>query len=73
MSVTYVTRVLQMLEASRNAFSFCTFKLNTRFLYASGIAFNRVLQSIIEVLEVQLDTRFAVNNRTRVLQSIIES
>ena len=43
------------------------------FAHASGIAFNRVLQSIIEVLQVQLNTRFEVNNRIRVLESSIES
>jgi hypothetical protein len=60
-SVTYVTRVLQK-------------QLNTRFLQnASGIAFDRVLESIIEVLQIQFNTCFSVNNRIRVLQSIIES
>ena len=43
------------------------------FAHASGIAFNRVLQSIIEALQVQLNTRFEVNNRIRVLESSIES
>ena len=42
------------------------------FANDSGIAFNSVLQSIIEVLHVQLNTRLEVNNRIRVLQSIID-
>ena len=64
---TYVIRVLQMLEALADTIEYAIFAL------PSGIAFNRVLQSLIEVLQVQLNMRFAVNNRIRVLQSILES
>ncbi len=39
----------------------------------SGIVFNRVLQSIIAVLTLRLNTCFEVKNRIRVLQSIMES
>jgi len=73
-SATYVIRVLQMLKASRNASHFADTIEYAIFAHASGISFNRVLQSIIiEVLQVQLNTRLAVNNRIRVLQTIIES
>ena len=76
-SVTYVTRVLQMLEASRNASHFADTIEFTIFAHASGITCNRVLQSIIEVFQVQLTTCFEGDNRIvfkiRALQSIIES
>ena len=68
-----MTRVLQMLEASRNASRFADTIEYAIFAHASRIAFNRVLQSIIEVLQVQLNTRVEVNNRIRVLQSIINN
>ena len=68
-----MTRVLHILETSRNASRFAA-ELNTRFLQnVSGIEFNHVLQSIIEVLQTQLTTSFEVNNTIRVLESIIES
>ena len=57
MSVTYVTRILQMLETSRNASRFADTIEYAIFAHASGIAFNRDLLSIIEVLQVQLDER----------------
>ena len=62
-----------MLEASHNASRFADTIEYPIFAHASGIAFNRVLQLIIEVLQVQLNTCFEVNNRIRVLESIIES
>ena len=62
-----------MLETSRIASRFADTIEIAIFAHASGIAFNRVLQSIIEVLQVQSNMQFAVNNRIRVLQSIIES
>ena len=71
--MTYVTRVLQMLEASRDASRFADTIEDAIFAQVSGIAFNHVLQSIIEFLQIQLNTRFSVNNRIRVLPSIIES
>jgi hypothetical protein len=46
--VTYVTRVLQILEASRNASCFVDTIEYVIFGKVSGIEFNRVLQSIIE-------------------------
>ena len=73
MSVTYVTRILQMLKTSRNASRFADTIEYAIFAHASGIAFNRVLQLIVEVLQVQLNTCLEVNNRIRVLQLIIDS
>ncbi len=70
--MTCVTRVLQMLEASRNASRFADTIACAIFAHASGIAFNRVLQSIIEFSKVQLNTSFEVNYRIRVWESIIE-
>ncbi len=70
-----MTRVLQMLKESRNlARRILQIQLNTQFLHMlqespPPIAFNRVLQSIIEVLQVQLTMSFEVNTR---LESIIE-
>jgi hypothetical protein len=72
MSVTYVTRVLQMLEASRNSSRFADTIEYAIFANVSGMTFNRVLQSIIDALQIQLTTRFPFNTRLRVLQSIIE-
>ncbi len=70
--VTYVARVLQMLEASRNASRFEDTIEYAIFTNTFGITFNRVFP-IIEVLQIQLNTCFSVNNRIRVLQSLIES
>ena len=72
-SVTYVICVLQMLEASRNASCFTDTIEYVIFAHTSGISLKRVFQSIMEVLQIRLNTRFAINNRIRVLQSIIES
>ena len=62
-----------MLEASRNASRVADTIEYPIFAHASGIAFNRVLQLIIEVLQVQLNTCFESNNRIRALQSKKES
>ena len=67
------SRVFQILEASRNTSRFVDTIEYTISTHPSGIVFNRVLQSIIEVLQVQLNTCVEVNNRIRVLQSMIES
>ena len=64
---------LQMLEASRNASRFEDTIEYAIFAHASGLVFNRASQSIIEVLEVQVNTCFEVNDRICVLESIIES
>ena len=68
-----MTLVLQMMETSRDAPRFTDTIEYVMFENDSGITFNRVLQSIIEVLQLQLNTRFSVNNRIHVLQSVIES
>ena len=60
-----------MLETSRDASRFADTIEYAIFAQTSGIVFNRVLQSIIENLQIQLNTRFSVNNRIRVLQSIL--
>jgi hypothetical protein len=67
-----VTHVLQLLEVSCNASCFEDTIEYTIFVNDLGITFNRVLQSIKEVLQIQLNTCFSVNNRIHVLQSIIE-
>jgi len=68
---------LQMLEASRNANCHGGIYADTiefTIFLDEGITFDRVLQSIIEVFQVQLNTCFEVNNnRIHVLESIIES
>ena len=62
-----------MLEASCDVSHFADTIEYKIFAQASGIVSNHVLQCLMEVLQIQLNTRFSVNNRIRVLQSIIES
>ena len=71
--MTYVTRVLQMLETSCNSSRFADRIENVSFAQDSGNVINHVLKSKIEVSQIQLNARFPVNNRIRVLQSIMES
>ena len=64
-----MTRFLKMLETSRNPSCFVHTIEYVILANVSEITFNSVLQSIIEVLQIQLNTCFSVNNRICVFQS----
>jgi hypothetical protein len=56
MSVTYVTRILQMLKTSRNASRFAGTIEYAIFAHAAGIAFDRASRADLESVEHDLRT-----------------